>query len=242
MIKVISQTLPTDMDAEQTGYVKAVGADLKIDIKSKAGKHSQEIVLKPAALYETPDIVVGYPYLTGEIQLVWDSEIFNTRTAYSSVLDRKGVHNFSDWLFMAAFDGDDLYVVSRVPVESNSEEIEVVYTDLKTQYFQARPWFSEQSESLSALVLRNRAKRALLSQIKPEDSIAYLEQQLDMVTSALIELIKSGSVPATTLAVLENVITASSIGRLTSSEAATSILNNKTAVRNLQDAYFSARS
>lgn len=242
MIKVISQTLPPDTEAEQIGVLEAVGGDLKIDFPSKAGKHSQAIVLQPTALYQTPDIVVGYPYLTGQIQLVWDSEIFNTRTAYSSVLDRKGVHNFADWLFMAAFDGDDLYVVSRVPVESNSEEIEVVYEDIKTTYFQARPWFAEQSEALASMVSRNRAKRALLSQVKPEDSISYLEQQLDVVTTALIALAKSGSVPAGTLGVLEEVIKESSTARLTNTEVTDAILSNKTAIRNLQDAYFSTRS
>ena len=105
-------------------------------------------------------------------------------------------------------------------------------------------WMASHTRGLQTLIIRNKAKRPLLAQIKPEDSIAALEKQLDLVTQLVITL--SASLPAAQvpnwLAALTTMMSQSSATQFMGDDAAVSdIAATKAVIRKLQTTYFNLR-
>lgn len=77
------------------------------------------VVLDPRLPYLKPDIASGHKGPEGDIGLVWDSERFNSRSAASSVVDRKTLPDVTakNQLFLVGFVGDDLYFHTRLRVK-----------------------------------------------------------------------------------------------------------------------------
>jgi hypothetical protein len=209
---------------------------------------NQTITLDPRLLLETPDMAVGYAGLESSIELVWDSERFNSRGAASSVAERKGVRDLTQHLFIVGFDGGDIHFITRKQIQPLAVNIagitlsSIVKDDLN--YMRPRQWMASHTRGLQTLIIRNKAKRPLLAQIKPEDSIAALEKQLDLVTQLVITL--SASLPAAQvpnwLAALTTMMSQSSATQFMGDDAAVSdIAATKAVIRKLQTTYFNLR-
>lgn len=210
--------------------------------------NGKETVIDGNGISESPDIVSAYfgspsakSFLdTQKLALVWDSERFNSRSTASSLLDRKGLLNLTEDVFVVGFAEGNMWVYCRRSVKLLPEG--AVLADVDVAKVQPRDWFSAESPELAALVQRNRAKRKLLAHVKPEDSIAALEKQVDLLTLVIAELVANRPVPEW-FPLLENTVNLK--GSNTVKNAAESIeeINiNKTEVRSLQSEYFTART
>ena len=189
MIRIASEVFTPASEGELpplgTLHLHALeGGCLQIECRGKT------ITLDPARLDFTPDIAVGYAGLENDIELVWDSERFNTRDVASRIADRKGVADLTAFLFLVAFDGPDLYLVTRLQVAQVPTGIEHTAINAEAvEHRRPRLWLAEQSPALLSLVVRNKAKRNLLAHIKPEDSLAALENQIDFLSEIILAML-----------------------------------------------------
>lgn len=177
---------------------------------------------------------------TQKLALVWDSERFNSRSTASSLLDRKGLVNLTEDVFAVGFAGGDIWVYCRRSVKFLPEG--AVLADVNVAEVQPRDWFSNESPELAAFIHRNRAKRKLLAHVKPENSIAALEKQVDLLTLVVAELVANRPAPDW-FHLLEDVVNLKGTNTIKSAaEAIEEISTNKTEIRALQSAYYTART
>jgi hypothetical protein len=222
-----------------TAALEVVDDKLRIDLFEPEGQapvQSHTLVLNPALVTQQPDICAGYIGRDVGIQLVWDSERFNTRDAASSVADRKSVPDVADSKFMAGFVGGDCYVVVCAPLREaprNVQFAELPHTNTP------RDWIASQHPLLKSLVQRNRAKRKALAHLNPMDSIAALEQQLDMLSQVVFTLVQGQPLPPWAAALAESIKRHSSVRD--DAQGLASIATHKARVRALQATYFTER-
>lgn len=229
------------LHAPTTASVELVGDTLRIELFESTAEgaevKSHTIDLDPALVLERPDICAGYIGRDLGIQLVWDTERFNTRDAGSSVADRKSVPDVADSKFVAGFTDTGCYVVICAPLK----QIPVGVQFEERQHNNApRDWLAAQEFSLYALVKRNRAKRAALAHLKPLDSIAELEKQVDLLSDIVFRLVANAPMPDWLEGLLEVTRTHSSVR--SESEALQDISKHKATVRAIQQDYFESRS
>jgi hypothetical protein len=223
--------------------IQEIGVNrLKITFKGK------EAIFDGNGLTQSPDIAsayVGSPSSkafsdTQKLAVVWDSERFNSRSTASSLLDRKGLANLTDDIVVVGFAEGDMWVYCRHAVKSLPEGAEVTNTAVAN--VQPRDWLSAESPELAALVRRNRAKRKLLAHVKPENSIAALEKQVDLLTLVVAELVANRPAPDW-FPLLENVVSLKGSNTVMDVvESIEEVSINKTEVRALQSEYFTART
>lgn len=206
----------------------------------------QTITIDPSLLQFTPDIAVGYAGLETSIELAWDSERFNSRDMASSVMERKDITNLTDALFVVGFDGQDMYLITRQWIAAVPDG--VTFTSIVptgTEFLRPRLWLTGQSALLKPLVIKNKAKRTLLSQIKTGDSLAALEYQVDLLSQLVLSLMAAQSTVAspTWLAAFQGALAAQSSLQFKGADAATAeIATYKSGLRTLQKNYFTQRS
>jgi hypothetical protein len=206
----------------------------------------QTITIDPSQLQFTPDIAVGYAGLEAAIELAWDSERFNSRDMAASLVERKGIADLTQALFMVGFDGQDMYLITRQWIAASPDG--VTFTPIVPsglEFLRPRLWLTEQSALLKPLVIKNKAKRTLLSQIKTGDSLAALEYQVDLLSQLVLSLMASQSAVASPswLAAFQNALTNQSSLQFKGADAvATEIGNYKAGLRTLQKNYISQRS
>ncbi len=204
------------------------------------------ITLDPSRLDFKPDVAVGYAGLENDIQLVWDSERFNSRDVASRIADKKGVADLTDYLFLVGFDGAGLYLVTRLQVAHIPAGIAHTAIDAESLHFRRpRLWLADQSPSLLSLVVRNKAKRDLLAHIKPEDSLAALENQIDLLTQIVLALLEDQPTanPAPWLEQFAALMAEHSSLQFKGAQASVAdLLLHKQGLRALQRRYLSERS
>lgn len=206
----------------------------------------QTITIDPSQLQFTPDIAVGYLGKEACIELAWDSERFNTRDMAASVVERKGISDLTDVLFLVGFDGQDMYLITREWIAAAPNG--VTFTPIipsGMEFLRPRLWLTEQSSLLKTLVIKNKAKRTLLSQIKTGDSLAALEYQVDLLSQLVLSLMAAQTAVASPswLVAFQNVLTNDSSLQFKGADAAAAdIANYKAGLRTLQKNYISQRS
>jgi hypothetical protein len=208
--------------------------------------NGQTITLDPSLLQFTPDVAVGYLGLENTIELAWDSERFNSRDMASSLVERKGIQDLTDALFMVGFDGQNMFVITRQWIAAAPAGVTfTAITPTGLEFMRPRLWLTEQSALLKPLVIKNKAKRVLLSQIKTGDSLAALEYQVDLLSQLVLTLIdaQTNFTAPSWLATYRTALTNQSSVQFKGADAvATELENFKTSLRTLQKNYFSQRS
>lgn len=223
-----------------TASVECIGDTLRIELhevetEGVAAK-SYSINLNPALVQERPDICAGYIGRGLGVQLVWDTERFNARDTGSSVADRKSVPDVADSKFIAAFTDAGCYVVICVPLKEVPKGVQF---EKRLHNNAPRDWIASQEPTLAALVKRNRAKRAALAHLKPLDSIAELEKQVDLLSEIVFRLIAGEPLPEWLSNLQDSIRQHSSVRD--ASKALLDITSHKSTVRAIQQSYFDAR-
>lgn len=202
----------------------------------------KSVTLDPA-LIAKPDLVAGYVTPRAELELVWDSERFNTRTACSSVADRKSIQNVDDYVFVVGYDADGTYVCVNTPLADTPINCEFVpFSDDEWKALRSRVWMADQSVGMAALMKQRNAKRVLLAQVKPEDALAALENQVDLLTELVGALINSEDIPAWASDLITLVQAKGSNTLRTTNEMLSTIDAEKTHIRTLQAEYYATRN
>lgn len=202
----------------------------------------KSVTIDPA-LINKPDLVAGYITSRADIELVWDSERFNTRTACSSVADRKSVYNVDDYVFVVGYDVDGIYVCVNTPLSgapSNCEFVQLSNDEWKA--LRSRVWMKNQSAGMSALIKKQNAKRKLLANVKPEDALAALENQVDLLTQLVGALINGNAAPSWANDLMTLVQNKGSNTLRTTEEMLQAIDAEKTHIRSLQSEYYAERN
>jgi hypothetical protein len=229
----------------QEDQVQTMALSLVDGICLKVVVDGSMVVLDPRLPYLKPDIASGHKGPEGDIGLVWDSERFNSRSAASSVVDRKTLPDVTaiNQLFLVGFAGDDLYFHTRMRVKEVPSGVNHTHITSEDLYF-ARPrlWMSELSDAMAELVVRNKAKRTLLAQVKPEDSIAALEKQLDLLSTLLFKVINGEPVPVWAAMLKTAVEANSSTVQSGQAGAIEDLARHKAGIRALQATYFQNRN
>jgi len=248
MINLAAETLGLDGVTTVPDYLKleVIHIELVDSVCLKVTAKNSEIVIDPRRVTSKPDIAVGYDGLGGSIELVWDSEMFNSRDTASSIADRKNINSLYRSLFFVAFDGEDMHLITRRPILSVPQG--VTYTPIESgdiDFNRPRQWLSSLSDSMLALVVKNKAKRQLMSQLKPLDSLSALEKQVDLLSEIIVK-IASGMEPGQQpewLAEFSAGLESFSANKLIGGQAATAeVIAYKQGLRNLQATYLLQRS
>ena len=253
MIHIASQVVTqpqTDGDLEATQYqvslAEALTLEVANDVCLKVSFKGQAITLDARLLYAQPDMAVGYLGLEDQIELVWDSERFSARDAASSVAERKGVTDLTRYLFIVAFDGEDIFFITRhqiVAPPEGASHTPIVRDGL--EFMRPRQWVAAQRSELLSLIVKNKAKRRLLSQIKAEDSLAALEKQVDLLSQlvmAMAQSLPSDQRPTWLDSFQTNLSQDTSTQFMGEVVSVADIHAHKTRMRTLQSAYFAQRS
>ena len=246
VIAPINPEVSNDEFAYQRRLDESLAFDVVDGVCLKVTFKHQSITLDPRRPYLKPDMAVAYQGLEDVIELVWDSERFNARDTSSSVVERKGVNDLTSHLFIVGFEGDNIFLVTRKTIVQAPSE--VTHTDINhesLEFLRPRQWVASMSEELLALVVKNKAKRRLLAQVKPEESIAALEKQVDLLSELVLNianLIPEEERPEW----LSDFATQFELTRSTkfkgSNAAVTDVFSHKSQVRNIQATYFDQRS
>lgn len=238
MIKVLANVI-TEGDVDISLSV-VDGTKLQVSTKDGAS-----LVLDPSNVYEKPDVAVGYIDIDGNIKLLWDSERFNTRDAASSAVERKFIPSIATQAFVVGFAGDDILFTSSAPLKCETAGFEVVQFDNGDAELKVpRVLLANHSPSISALVTRNKAKRALLAHVKAEDSLSALEKQVDLLTKLVSGLIASQSAyaaPDWYASFISAIDQADSTKFITKEAAVAEVKGLKDQIRALQEKYFTDR-
>jgi hypothetical protein len=253
MIHIAAQVVTqpqTEGDLEATQYqvslAEALTLEVANDVCLKVSFKGQAITLDARLLYAQPDMAVGYLGLEDQIELVWDSERFSARDAASSVAERKGVTDLTRYLFIVAFDGEDIFFITRhqiVAPPEGASHTPIVRDGL--EFMRPRQWVAAQRSALLSLSVKNKAKRRLLSQIKAEDSLAALEKQIDLLSQLVISMaqsLPSDQRPTWLNSFQVNLSQDTSIQFMGEVVSVADIHAHKTRMRTLQSAYFAQRS
>ena len=252
MIHIAAQVVTqpqTDGDFEavqsQVHLADALTLEVVNEVCLKVSFKGQLITLDARLLYAQPDMAVGYLGLEDHIELVWDSERFSARDAASSVADRKGVTDLTRYLFLVAFDGEDIFFITRHQIVAPPEDAShtpIVRDGL--EFMRPRQWLASQSSALGSLSVKNKAKRRLLSQIKAEDSLAALEKQVDLLSQlvvAMAQSLPSDQRPTWVDSFQANLSKDTSTQFMGEVASVSDIHDHKTRMRTLQAAYFAQR-
>ena len=239
----------TDGDFEATQHqvslAEALTLEVANDVCLKVSFKGQSITLDARLLYAQPDMAVGYLGLEDQIELVWDSERFSARDAASSVAERKGVTDLTRYLFLVAFDGEDIFFITRhqiVAPPEGASHTPIVRDGL--EFMRPRQWVAAQRSALLSLSVKNKAKRRLLSQIKAEDSLAALEKQVDLLSQLVIAMaqsLPSDQRPTWLDSFQANLSQDTSTQFMGEVASVSDIHDHKTRMRTLQAAYFAQR-
>ena len=239
----------TDGDFEATHYQVSLAEALKLEVANdvclKVSFRGQSITLDARLLYAQPDMAVGYLGLEDQIELVWDSERFSARDAASSVAERKGVTDLTRYLFLVAFDGEDIFFITRhqiVAPPDGASHTPIVRDGL--EFMRPRQWVAAQRSALLSLSVKNKAKRRLLSQVKAEDSLAALEKQVDLLSQlvvAMAQSLPSDQRPTWLDSFQANLSQDTSTQFMGEVASVSDIHDHKTRMRTLQAAYFAQR-
>jgi len=253
MIHIAAQVVTqpqTDDDLEATQYqvslAEALTLEVANDVCLKVSFKGQAITLDARLLYAQPDMAVGYLGLEDQIELVWDSERFSARDAASSVAERKGVTDLTRYLFIVAFDGEDIFFITRhqiVAPPEGASHTPIVRDGL--EFMRPRQWVAAQRSALLSLSVKNKAKRRLLSQVKAEDSLAALEKQVDLLSQLVITMaqsLPSDQRPTWLDSFQVNLSQDTSTQFMGEVVSVADIHAHKTRMRTLQSAYFAQRS
>jgi len=240
----------TDGDFEATQYQVSLAETLTLEVVNevclKVSFKGQSITLDARLLYAQPDMAAGYLGLEDHIELVWDSERFSARDAASSVAERKGVTDLTRYVFIVAFDGDDIFFITRhqiVAPPEGASHTPIVRDGL--EFMRPRQWVAAQRSELLSLIVKNKAKRRLLSQIKAEDSLAALEKQVDLLSQLVIAMaqsLPSDQRPTWLDSFQVNLSQDTSTQFMGEVVSVADIHAHKTRMRTLQSAYFAQRS
>lgn len=245
MIRVAGVPTPEDISAQDTQFKRGV-LELEVvdELCLKVTCLNQSITLDPRKLEFTPDMAVGYLGLEDKIQLVWDSERFGTRDTAASVVDRKGVADLTNFLFIAGFSGEDLFLITRKKLIASDAYCEVIHIEPDgMEYLRPRLWIASQDQTLLQWIVRNKAKRELLSKINTGDALAALEKQLDLMTGLVVQLAASLAAPPDWLDPLKAVLAQNASTQYKSdAQNIVEIGVQKKQLRALQAQYFAARS
>ena len=252
MIHIAAQVVTqpqTDGDLEATQYqvslAEALTLEVANDVCLKVSFKGQSITLDARLLYAQPDMAVGYLGLEDQIELVWDSERFSARDAASSVAERKGVTDLTRYLFLVAFDGEDIFFITRhqiVAPPEGASHTPIVRDGL--EFTRPRQWVAAQRSALLSLSVKNKAKRRLLSQVKAEDSLAALEKQVDLLSQLVIAMaqsLPSDQRPTWLNSFQVNLSQDTSPQFMGEVASVSDIHDHKTRMRTLQAAYFAQR-
>ena len=239
----------TDGDFEATQHQVSLAEALKLEVANdvclKVSFRGQSITLDARLLYAQPDMAVGYLGLEDQIELVWDSERFSARDAASSVAERKGVTDLTRYLFLVAFDGEDIFFITRhqiVAPPEGASHTPIVRDGL--EFMRPRQWVAAQRSALLSLSVKNKAKRRLLSQVKAEDSLAALEKQVDLLSQlvvAMAQSLPSDQRPTWLDSFQANLSQDTSTQFMGEVASVSDIHDHKTRMRTLQAAYFAQR-
>lgn len=239
----------TDGDFEATQHqvslAEALTLEVANDVCLKVSFKGQSITLDACLLYAQPDMAVGYLGLEDQIELVWDSERFSARDAASSVAERKGVTDLTRYLFLVAFDGEDIFFITRhqiVAPPEGASHTPIVRDGL--EFMRPRQWVAAQRSALLSLSVKNKAKRRLLSQVKAEDSLAALEKQVDLLSQlvvAMAQSLPSDQRPTWLDSFQANLSQDTSTQFMGEVASVSDIHDHKTRMRTLQAAYFAQR-
>ena len=253
MIHIAAQVITppqTDGDLEATQYQVSLADALTLEVANdvclKVSFKGQSITLDARLLYAQPDMAVGYLGLEDQIELVWDSERFSARDAASSVAERKGVTDLTRYLFLVAFDGEDIFFITRhqiVAPPEGASHTPIVRDGL--EFMRPRQWVAAQRSALLSLSVKNKAKRRLLSQVKAEDSLAALEKQVDLLSQLVIAMaqsLPSDQRPTWLNSFQVNLSQDTSTQFMGEVVSVADIQAHKTRMRTLQSAYFAQRS
>jgi hypothetical protein len=253
MIHIAAQVVTqpqTDGDFEATQHqvslAEALTLEVANDVCLKVSFKGQAITLDARLLYAQPDMAVGYLGLEDQIELVWDSERFSARDAASSVAERKGVTDLTRYLFIVAFDGEDIFFITRhqiVAPPEGASHTPIVRDGL--DFMRPRQWVAAQRSALFSLSVKNKAKRRLLSQVKAEDSLAALEKQVDLLSQLVITMaqsLPSDQRPTWLDSFQTNLSQDTSTQFMGEVVSVADIHAHKTRMRTLQSAYFAQRS
>ncbi len=250
MIYVISDLVNEANEANTTaqqgpGKAEMMALLVVDDVCLRVEMDGCSVVLDPRLPYRKPDIASGHPGAESDIGLVWDSERFNTRSTASSVVDRKTLADVTakSQLFLMGFVGDDIHLHTRLAVGQVPNG--VVHTRMTREdlhYARPRLWLAEQVGTFSELVIRNKAKRKLLAQIKLEDSIAALEKQIDLLSAVVFALMKGEPAPAWADELKQAIEANSSTDHGGATGSIAGVAAHKAGIRALQAQYFASRA
>lgn len=229
-----------DSESEVLRLEVVDGVCLKVTAKHCA------ITLDPRLLADKPDMAMGYLGLEDAIELVWDSERFNSRDAASSVAERKGVDALAKNLFVVGFEGENIHLITRKTVRAIPEGVNhTAITPESLEHLRPRQWIAAQNSGLQSLVIKNKAKRSLMAHVKTLDSLSALEKQVDLLSELLIAI--SAGVPASQRPAWLDEFTAglkeSSANQFVGDLAAVAeVMAYKNTMRSLQKTYLARRS
>lgn len=197
------------------------------------------IFIDPSIVEQKPDICAGYLSYDGSIQLFWDSEKGHTRDAVSSVLERKGIVNIVDALFMVAFSNTGAYLTGGVPL-SAAPTGSAQFVPLALNQT-PRLWLGQQDPAIQAIIDKAKAKRPLLARVNTIDTVAELEKQVDMLSAMVIALMDkqpAADQPAWFATFKQMIAASSSLQFKTIDECLADVNGIKSGIRALQTVYF----
>ena len=184
-----------------------------------------------------PDIAFCYEGLEKEMVLCWDSERFSTRDMASSVSERKGVKDINDPVAIVFFSETDTYVIVKKPVLKDQESVTELSED-DTAFIRPRQYISNLDLTIASFVDKCKKKRKLMSKLNPLDSLAALENQVDLLTSIVIRLMNGDPVPPWVKDFIKTMQQNSSFMGRTPEQVVAIVNDEKSKVRGLQKEYF----
>ena len=105
-------------------------------------------------------------------------------------------------------------------------------------FIRPRQYASNLDLTIAAFVDKCKKKRKLLSKLNPLDSLAALENQVDLLTSILIRLINGDPMPPWVKEFIKTMQQNSSMMGRTPDQIVSIVSDEKSKVRNLQKEYF----
>lgn len=235
---LFTESEASDPAAPIPGLVTVATTPTGFTMKSEALALDFEFVLARVAY--GPDVMYLTRARSGAWAIVWASELHESRDSWSALMVRKGIDTFNPVVivgvdatradFTAIFFCNAIAPAITSPlVDSSGESGDMMLKRLMP--------------SIEPFLQRQWAKHKLLKEVKTNDSLAALEQQLDLLTAVVAQIVKAGAfvqsgvVPVWTQDFLDAATSSSSL-TLTDPPAAIAKMSAfKTALRKLQAVY-----
>lgn len=235
---LFTESQASDPAAPIPGLITVSPTPTGFTMKSDELALAFEFVLERVAY--GPDVMYLTRARSGAWAIVWASELNESRDSWSALMVRKGIDAFNPVVIVgidaARADFTAIFFCNAIApgitaplVDSSSESGDMMLKRLMP--------------SIEPFLQRQWAKHKLLKEVKTNDSLAALEQQLDLLTALVAAIVQrpafsaEGALPDWAPAFLEAIASSSSLTLVQPAAAVAKVGAFKAALRKLQAVY-----